>query len=86
MPSFLEDNNMLPKKIDKGSKTAEKILSSHMDTGNPKRDKRIDVRVTTKTYEEFTQITRYLGTTNSSVVSMLITEYIREHKDILNEQ
>lgn len=48
-----------------------------------KKDKVISAKVYPETWETFTEINRAQGMTNNSVINMLISEYIREKKEIL---
>lgn len=48
-----------------------------------KKDKVVTAKVYPETWAEFTAINRARGMTNNSVINMLITEYIRNNKVIL---
>ena len=49
----------------------------------PKKDKVITAKVYPKTWADFTAINKAQGMTNNSVVNMLISEYVRSKKEIL---
>lgn len=81
MASFKEVKGMVPaKEQPKKSEpaAASKILASHAT-----KDKRMSIRINSTTYEQFDQINTKLGTSNSSVVNMMIAEYIMKYKDLL---
>lgn len=48
-----------------------------------KKDKVVTAKVYPETWAEFVAINRARGMTNNSVINMLITEYIRNNKVIL---
>lgn len=48
-----------------------------------KKDKVITAKVYPETWAEFTAINKAQGMTNNSVVNMLISEYVRNKKEIL---
>ena len=60
--------------------TKEPIVKS---MSAPKKDKVITAKVYPKTWADFTAINRAQGMTNNSVVNMLISEYVRSKKEIL---
>lgn len=49
-----------------------------------KKDKVVTAKVYPDTWEIFTAINRAQGMTNNSVINMLISEYVRDKKEILN--
>ena len=49
----------------------------------PKKDKVVTAKVYPETWADFTAINRAQGMTNNSVINMLISEYIRNKKEIL---
>ena len=61
-------------------KTKEPIVKS---MSAPKKDKVITAKVYPKTWADFTAINKAQGMTNNSVVNMLISEYVRSKKEIL---
>lgn len=82
MPSFKEVNEMLQNTEKKQSEpvaAASKILASHAI-----KDKRIAVRVNSATYDQFNLINSKLGTSNGSVINMMIAEYIMKNKSLLD--
>ena len=48
-----------------------------------KKDKVITAKVYPETWADFTAINRAQGMTNNSVINMLISEYVRNKKEIL---
>lgn len=66
-----------------GSDTAKQNKPSDASTTR-KKDKVITAKVYPETWEEFTAINRAQGMTNNSVINMLISEYVRNKKVILN--
>ena len=49
------------------------------------KDKQISAKVNMKIYSAFTTINRLQGISNNSALNMLITKYVRENKEILEE-
>ena len=49
-----------------------------------KKDKVITAKVYPKTWADFTAINKAQGMTNNSVINMLISEYVRSKKGILD--
>lgn len=49
------------------------------------KDKQISAKVNMKIYNAFTKINKLQGISNNSALNMLITKYVRENKDILDE-
>lgn len=82
MASFKEVKGMVPaKETTQKSEpvAAAKILASHAT-----KDKRMSVRINSTTYEQFDIINTKLGASNSSVINMLIAEYIMKYKELLD--
>lgn len=50
----------------------------------PKKDKVVTAKVYPETWADFTAINKAQGMTNNSVINMLISEYVRSKKEILN--
>lgn len=48
-----------------------------------KKDKVVTAKVYPETWAEFTAINKAQGMTNNSVINMLISEYVRNKKEIL---
>lgn len=55
------------------------------DERNDKRSKTLSLRVYTDIHDAFTKINRRRGMSTNSVLNMLITQYIRDNRDILEE-
>ena len=49
------------------------------------KDKQISAKVNMKIYSAFTTINKLQGISNNSALNMLITKYVRENKEILEE-
>ncbi len=62
------------------SSAAAAILSSHTT-----KDKRLSVRINTQMFNQFSEINAKLGASNGSVINTLMSQYVREHKDLLEE-
>lgn len=65
----------------KSKKTVDEIIAN-----DGLKDKQISGKVNTKTYEAFKLINKRQGISNNSAINMLINKYIRENKQILNEE
>lgn len=55
------------------------------DERNDKRSKTLSLRVYNDIHAAFTKINRRRGMSTNSVLNMLITQYIRDNRDILEE-
>ena len=60
--------------------TVEQIVSK-----DGAKDKQISAKVNMKIYSAFTTINKLQGISNNSALNMLITKYVRENKEILEE-
>ena len=49
------------------------------------KDKQISAKVNQKTYDAFTSINKLQGLSNNSALNMLISKYVRENKEILED-
>lgn len=49
------------------------------------KDKQISAKVNMKMYSAFTTINKAQGVSNNSALNMLIAKYVRENKEILEE-
>lgn len=69
--------------IDKSKKdtTVSRIVT---DTNS--KSKQISAKVNETIYESFTKINRLQGVSNNSAINMIIAKYVRENKDILDEE
>ena len=52
--------------------------------GRNNKDKIISAKVYPETWARFTEINRAQGMTNNSVINMLISQYVRNNKGLLN--
>lgn len=66
-----------------GQGTTETTLKTVIGK-NKVKDKIISAKVYPETWATFTAINRAQGMTNNSVINMLISEYVRNKKEILN--
>jgi predicted DNA binding CopG/RHH family protein len=83
MPSFKEINKIETEKKDKlveNKPAASKILASHAT-----KDKRVSVRMSSQTYDQFALINSKLGASNGSVINMMVAEYVMKHRDLLSD-
>ena len=83
MASFKEVKGMMDGQKEKKAEqpaAAAKILASHAT-----KDKRVSVRMNSATYDQFAEINAKLGTSNGSVINMLISEYIMKYKELLDQ-
>lgn len=61
--------------------TVEQIVSK-----DGAKDKQISAKVNMKIYDAFTKINKLQGISNNSALNMLITKYVRENKEILEDE
>lgn len=64
-------------------KEAEKTETVVETVPAPKKDKVVTAKVYPGTWADFTAINKAQGMTNNSVINMLISEYVRNKKEIL---
>lgn len=64
--------------------TVKNIISAVHSKEAPLKDKVISAKVSSETWDAFTSINRSRGMTNNSALNMLISNYVHDHKDILN--
>lgn len=50
------------------------------------KDKQISAKVNERTYAMFSAINKIYGLSNNSTLNMLISEYVRDKKDILKDE
>ena len=62
----------------KSTKTVKSLVGS-----NKIKDKVVSAKVYPETWAKFTAINRAQGMTHNSVINMLISQYIRDNKEIL---
>lgn len=67
-----------------GSEGAGKTTQTQQIEATRKKDKVVTAKVYPDTWELFTAINKAQGMTNNSVINMLISEYVRGKKEILN--
>lgn len=53
---------------------------------NDGKNKQISAKVNEKTYAMFARINEIYGISNNSALNMLISEYVRDKKDILKDE
>lgn len=69
-----------------GSESVKKTKAdTPTETSSQKKDKVITAKVYPETWANFTAINKAQGMTNNSVINMLISEYVRNKKEILNQ-
>ena len=61
--------------------TVEQIVSK-----DGAKDKQISAKANMKIYDAFTKINKLQGISNNSALNMLITKYVRENKEILEDE
>lgn len=74
-----KDKKQKNNEIQQVSAAASALLAAH-DTKNA----RITARVAETTLAQFTYINKKRGATNSSILNTLVTNYIKENKDLLD--
>lgn len=62
-------------------KPIEKIISKE-----GAKDKQISAKVNMKMYNAFTTINKMQGLSNNSALNMIMTKYIRENKNLLEDE
>jgi len=84
MPSFKDVYNIdeEEKKVLQKSRSnaASAILAAHTT-----KDRRFSIRISTQLYTQFTQINSKLGASSGSVVNTLMSQYVLEHKELLDD-
>ena len=64
----------------------EKAPVSRIISRDGAKDKQISAKVNMKIYDAFTKINKLQGISNNSALNMLITKYVRENRDILDDE
>lgn len=64
----------------------EKAPISRIISRDGAKDKQISAKVNMKIYDAFTKINKLQGISNNSALNMLITKYVRENRDILDDE
>ena len=67
------------------SNTIKKSAVERIISRDGAKDKQISAKVNMKIYSAFTTINKLQGISNNSALNMLITKYVRENKEILEE-
>ena len=67
------------------SNTIKKAAVERSISRDGAKDKQISAKVNMKIYSAFTTINKLQGISNNSALNMLITKYVRENKEILEE-
>ena len=67
------------------SNTIKKEAVERIISRDGAKDKQISAKVNMKIYSAFTTINKLQGISNNSALNMLITKYVRENKEILEE-
>ena len=67
------------------SNTIKKAAEERIISRDGAKDKQISAKVNMKIYSAFTTINKLQGISNNSALNMLITKYVRENKEILEE-
>lgn len=67
------------------SNTIKKVAVERIISRDGAKDKQISAKVNMKIYSAFTTINKLQGISNNSALNMLITKYVRENKEILEE-
>ena len=67
------------------SNTIKKAAVERIISRDGAKDKQISAKVNMKIYSAFTTINKLQGISNNSALNMLITKYVRENKEILEE-
>ena len=67
------------------SNTINKAAVERIISRDGAKDKQISAKVNMKIYSAFTTINKLQGISNNSALNMLITKYVRENKEILEE-
>lgn len=55
-------------------------------TKNVKKDKTVSAKFNGEIYNRFTEINKAQGITNNSALNMILTKYVRENSDLIDEE
>lgn len=64
----------------KDKKAVKKIAKSNI------KDKVVSAKFNSDTYKRFTEINTRMGITNNSALNLILTKYVKEHSDWLDEE
>ncbi len=85
--SLLEKVTAKEKEITTSYLTApKKATVTKITSSSAQKTKIISAKMYPDTFEDFTRINKARGMSNSSVLNMLVTEYIREQKGIFEDK
>lgn len=71
--------------IEEKEKQGKQTTIGQIISKNGTKDKQISAKVNQKTYDAFTSINKLQGLSNNSALNMLISKYVRENKEILED-
>lgn len=74
------------KEQEKESSNVKKTTVEQIVSKDGAKDKQISAKVNMKIYDAFTKINKLQGISNNSALNMLITKYVRENKEILEDE
>ena len=74
------------KKQEKENSNVKKTTVEQIVSKDGAKDKQISAKVNMKIYDAFTKINKLQGISNNSALNMLITKYVRENKEILEDE
>lgn len=82
-----ESNNVdgVELKSNSGGESRKNSALHNISSKDGSKDKQISAKVNGSVYATFSAINKAQGISNNSALNMLITKYIRENKDILDE-
>ncbi len=65
--------------VEKNEHAVNKI--THIST---RKNKMVSLKINDEVYKEFTEINKRQGFSNNSITNMLINQYVRDHKELLD--
>ena len=66
-------------------KTPVVVRMTEQTKSSSGKDKQISAKVNSETYAAFTEINRALGMSNNSALNMIIADYVREKRYVLED-
>lgn len=89
---LIDEVNKQEKEEQKNEAKVKATMSRHAKTTVSKiiskegaKDKQISAKVNQNIYDAFTNINKLQGISNNSALNMLITKYVRENREIIDE-
>lgn len=76
----VQENENQEEQVSKDKKAVKKITKTAI------KDKTVSAKFNSEIYNRFTEINKAQGITNNSALNMILTKYVRENSDLIDEE